>query len=68
MDDPISQRIVIDTDIPLTLVFASKEDDIIQPMSHRSERTIEGTVDEEKELKDDVQSKSGEKVLNFRTK
>ena len=52
MDDLIPSRIVINTDIPPTLVFTSREIDIIQPSSSSFERTIEATEDEE-ELEDD---------------
>ena len=56
----IPSRIVIDTDIPPTLVSASREVDIIQPLDYHSERTIKGIEDEEEQLEDDVQSKSDE--------
>ena len=56
----IPSRIVIDTNIPPTLVSASKEVDIIQPLDYHSERTIKGIKDEEEQLEDDVQSKSDE--------
>ena len=49
MDDRILLRMVIDTDIPPTLIFTSKEVDIIQYSSHSLERTSEATKDEEEE-------------------
>ena len=66
VNDQILSKMVIDTDIPPILVPAYREIDIIQSLSHRSERTSEGIDDDE--LGDDVQFESDEKVMNFRIK
>ena len=61
VDDPISSRMVIDTDIPPTLVLASRKVDIIQSLSHCMERTSEAAEDEEEEvLRYDVQFENNE--------
>ena len=61
VDDPIPLRMVIDTNITPTLVSTSSKVDIIQPLSHLSERTNERIEDEEEEeLGGDVQSESDE--------
>ena len=58
MEDPISSRVVVDTNVPCNLVFAFRKIDIIEHLSQCLGTTIEEIEDKEEEFMDNVQSES----------